>query len=218
MTAAQEVAQPRLVERLAPLSGAGFAILAFSAGAMWSDLGFLDDGDELAATYLDDAATVIIGSQLMVLAAVFAVWFGASVRASLRAVESPEGRLANLAFGGSVAGASMLLGASIVHAAMALRADDANRIDANVAASFADLGNLFLGAAAPVAFAILVAATAVAVLRYRAVLPTWFGWFSVFLALAMVALPINFIFMFVFMLWALAVGVVLYLGSAASAS
>jgi hypothetical protein len=51
------------LERVAPLSGVGFAALALLGYALWSDLTFLDPPQDIAAEYVDDPGKVLAGSQ-----------------------------------------------------------------------------------------------------------------------------------------------------------
>jgi hypothetical protein len=203
--------QTRLVERISPLSGVGFAALAFVGVGFWRDLGFLDPPEDLAATYVDDSGAVLAGCQVFVLAAFLLVWFGSSLRSAVRATDRGEERLANAAFGGAVAAAALMLAAAAAHAAGALRADDAGAIDPQVAGSLSDLATLLYAAAAPVALGVTAAATAVASLRARELLPTWLAWLTALLAVGLLVLPINFIVVLAFLVWAAVVGILLYL-------
>ena len=198
-----------VLERMAPLSGVAFAVLVVAGIGLTADLGFLDPPQDLAKVYIEDSGRVLAGSQLLVLAAFLLVWFVGSLRASIHTAEGGVGRLANTAFGGGVAAAALLLAGAVAQAVAALRAEDAGAIDPNTAATLTDLGNVLMAAAAPVALAVVTAATALASLR-TAILPTWLAWISVVLSVGLIILPINFVVAALFLVWAVVVGVLLY--------
>ena len=199
-----------VLERVAPLSGVAFSVLVLVGTALTSDLGFLDPPQDLAKVYIEDTGRVLAGMQTLALAAFLLVWFVGSLRARIHIAEGGGGRLANTAFGGGVAAASLLLAGVVAFGAAALRAEDAGTIDPNAAATLTDLGSVLMGAAAPVALAIVTAATALASLR-TGILPTWLGWVSVVLSVGLVIMPINFIVTLLFLVWAVVVAILLYL-------
>ena len=60
-------------------------------------------------SYFGEQDTVILGSFLLMLAAVAFIWFAGSLRAVLRRKEGGEGRLSTIAFGGGVAAGVFML-------------------------------------------------------------------------------------------------------------
>ena len=199
-----------VLERMAPLSGVAFAVLVLVGIGLTSDLGFLDPPQDLAKVYVDDSGRVLAGAQVLVLAAFLLVWFVGTLRTRIHSAEGGPCRLASTAFGGGVAAAALLLAGAVAFAVAALRAEDAGAIDPNAAATLTDFGNVLLAAAAPVALGIVTAATALASLR-TGILPTWLGWISVVLSVGLVILPINFMVVVLFLVWAVIVGILLYL-------
>lgn len=197
------------LERVAPLSGVAFAVLTLLGCALWSDLAFLDPPQDTAAEYVEDPGKVLAGSQTIAVAAFLLVWFGSSLHAAIRRAEGDESRLGALAFGGAVAAAGLMLAAAVVTAAVALRADDADFVDPAVAASLADVANILLAGAAPVAAAVTTAATGLAALRSR-LLPVWLAWASVVVTAGLLILPINWFVSILFLAWAVVVGFLLY--------
>jgi hypothetical protein len=198
-----------VLERMAPLSGVAFAVLVLVGIGLTGDLGFLDPPQDLAKVYVDDSGRILAGAQVLVLAAFLLVWFVGTLRTRIHSAEGGPARLASTAFGGGVAAAALLLAGAVAFAAAALRAEDAGAIDANAAATLTDFGNVLLAAAAPVALGIVTAATALASLR-TGILPTWLGWISVALSVGLVILPINFMVVVLFLVWAVIVGILLY--------
>ena len=97
-------------ERLAPLSGIGFALLLIITRVLVFTYPDSDAPTSEAVSFSaskDDKliAVSIVGS----FAALFFVWFGGSVREVIRAAEGGTGRLAALSFGGAVITAGVIL-------------------------------------------------------------------------------------------------------------
>jgi hypothetical protein len=137
-------------------------------------------------SYFGEHDTVVLGSFLLMLAAVAFLWFAGSLRAVLRRKEDGEGRLSAIAFGGGVAaGVFMLAGP----AANLFGALFAQQLTAAQAQTFYLFGDVFLYPAAMGA-AVLVAATALVALR-TAVLPRWAAWASMVLALWLLIPPLG---------------------------
>ena len=63
----------------------------------------LDQPPAVILSYFGEQDTVILGSFLLMLAAVAFIWFAGSLRSVLRRKEGGEGRLSTIAFGGGVA-------------------------------------------------------------------------------------------------------------------
>jgi hypothetical protein len=75
---------------------------------------------------------------------------------------------------------------------------------------FFDLTSILFGAAAPAAFAAKLLATAVASLRYRALLPAWLAVVTIVLAIVNVIPPISWVGMLISLLWIAIVSGLLY--------
>jgi hypothetical protein len=136
--------------------------------------------------YFGKQDTVILGSFLLMLAAVAFIWFAGSLRAVLRREEGGEGRLSAIAFGGGVAAGVFMLAGPAANLFGALFAE---QLTAAQAQTFYLFGDVFLYPAAMGA-AVLVAATALVALR-TAVLPRWAAWPSMVLALWLLIPPLG---------------------------
>jgi hypothetical protein len=137
----------------------------------------------LIRLYFLDGDTVILGSFLMMLAALAFMWFAGDLRATLA---GGEGRLSTIAFGGAVTAAGFMLAMPAVNVLGALVAD---RLTGAGAQTVYFLGDAFLYPAA-MASAVFVAATALAALRTD-VLPRWSAWTSLVLAAWLIIPPIG---------------------------
>jgi hypothetical protein len=200
------------LERYAPLTGVVVVILMVVAFIMAGEPpDFVGDPEEIAEYYADDSGKLIGAYFIDALGAFFLIWFAGSVRVALRAVEEPMGRLSAVAFGGAVAAAAMFLLFDIANMAAAFRADEDGAIDPVVAASLFDLGNIAFGIGAAIAASVFVAATALVALRSRAVIPAWFAWVSLLLALVLLIGPIAWAALIGFVIWILVMSIVLFM-------
>lgn len=187
------------------------ALLAAGAGLAVTD-GFLTDGETLARSFAGDGDRVLGGAQLGVLGAAALLWFSASLVPVVRRREAPDGAVgggvfATAAAAGGVAAATLWLAAFVGLAAGALRADEDGSIPAGSAQLVYDLSVVLGGAAAPVAAAVLVAAVAAASLRAGStLLPRWLALVSAALAIALLALPVNYAATPVFLVWLVIAG------------
>jgi hypothetical protein len=206
------------LERYAPLTGVVVVILTV-VGLILTGEGpdFIGDPEEIADYYADDSGKLIGGYFIDALSAFFLIWFAGSVRVALRAVEGAMGRLSAVAFGGAVAAAAMFLLFDISNMAAAFRADEDGAIDPTVAASLYDLGSVALGIGGAIASAVFVAATAVVALRGRAVIPAWFAWVSLVLALALLIGPIAWAALIGFLAWILILSIALFIAEGRAA-
>ena len=146
----------------------------------------LDQPPAAILSYFGEQDTVILGSFLLMLAAVAFIWFAGSLRAVLRRKEGGEGRLSAIAFGGGVAAGVFMLAWPAANLFGALFAE---QLTAAQAQTFYLFGDVFLYPAAMGA-AVLVAATALVALR-TAVLPRWAAWPSMVLALWLLIPPLG---------------------------
>ena len=197
-------------QRLEPLAGVVFVILAVIALLTAAGEDFLAEPAEVADYYVDNSGRVIVAAIIGGIAIFAFFWFVGAVRNRLRVRETPEGGLPALAFGGGIAAATLLLVANAANMAGAFRAEEDGEIDPAVAAALNDISSLIIGIAAPVALAVFVAATGIVSIA-TGVLPRWLGWLSLLLALGFLIPYISFVFWVPFGIWVLAVSVLLYL-------
>lgn len=197
-------------QRLEPLAGVVFVILAVIALLTAAGEDFLAEPADVADYYVDNSGRVIVAAIIGGIAIFAFFWFVGAVRNRLRVRETPEGGLPALAFGGGIAAATLLLVANAANMAGAFRAEEDGEIDPAVAAALNDISSLIIGIAAPVALAVFVAATGIVSIA-TGVLPRWLGWLSLLLALGFLIPYISFVFWVPFGIWVLAVSVLLYL-------
>ncbi len=168
-------------ERLGAMSGyivvmLGMAAASFERGAPTANAPLAD-----TIAYLSKyRAELLAQSILFVLSAGAYLWFFGSLRARLERAEGETGRVSAVAFGAGVVSVALQMLLQVFQVA-AVAAGPA-RPDAGGMAQFARIG-WALSVVAYVPFAVLLAATAVVSVRYRA-LPIWIGWLSAGLAVA----------------------------------
>lgn len=184
------------------LAGIAFLVLGFAGSVtVESDApDFVDDAQSIAAYYEDDPDRLLAGGTMYLLAVGFLLWFTAHLHARLRGSQPSARPTATAALAGAVAGAALLLAAAGTTAVGALRVDENDAIAPEVATVLFDLGSILYGGAAPMAFAVLVLAVAVAALREGS-LPRWLGFVSVPMGVALAIPPIAFFAVIVFSLW-----------------
>jgi hypothetical protein len=204
-------------ERLAPLTGI-LAVALWIVGALilFSDEpGSGASPEEIAAYFEDDASKLLAGAFLFMLGVAAFLWFVGTLRAALARAEGEVGRIAGIAAAGGVATASMLFGMVAPHAAGALQAQNEERGPSPASAdALAALGDGFF-VAAEVAAIVLIAATALAVLR-NGVFDRWVGWVSLLLAAWLVIGPIGWLgLLFGVPAWTVLVSVLLWKKAAA---
>jgi hypothetical protein len=196
-------------QRVEPLAGIVFVVLAVISLATASGEEFLAEPEEVADYFLDHSGRIMVAEIIGGFAIFAFFWFVGAVRNRLRVPQTPEGGLPALAFGGGIAAATLLLVANAATMAGAFRADEDGRIDPGVAAALNDISSLIIGIAAPVALAVFVAATGIVSIT-TGVLPKWLGWASLLIALGFLIPYISFIFWLPFGVWVLVVSVLLY--------
>jgi hypothetical protein len=131
------------------------------------------------AAFFEDDSRGLAAGQLGGLAAALLVWFGASVRATLRRAEGDPWRVATIAFGGFlIAGVGLASIFGFVFAA----AQTAGDVPAEVTHTLSLLSEQFF---IPFAVGLLVAllATAVVILRHGGPLPRWLGFIALGIAI-----------------------------------
>ena len=105
----------------------------------------LDQPPAVILSYFGEQDTVVLGSFLLMLAAVAFIWFAGSLRAVLRRNEGGEGRLSAIAFGGGVAAGVFMLAWPAANLFGALFAE---QLTAAQAQTFYFFGDVFLYPAA----------------------------------------------------------------------
>src|SRR4051812_26501660 len=199
-------------ERWGPLGGLIFVVL-FVVGFALIDFPSGDDSAaKITSFYNDkgDRAQLIIGSYLLILSAVFFLWFLASLRTRLLAVEGPPGRLTSIAFGGGLVFIAMLMAAAAAFMSVAANITFGDEKFAGVEASriLPSLGYPLLLIGGMFAAIAMIDATSVLALRSKMV-PTWIAWFGFITA---VVLLVSFMFfpILLFLLWVVFVSVAMY--------
>jgi hypothetical protein len=177
------------LDQLAPLTGLAVFPLGLAGLIVWegpADRPELDASPDAILAYFGDRDPVILGGFLVMLSAVFFLWFVGSLRAFLRPAEGDAGRVSAIAYGGGVVTAALILAFPAANVAGALFAEQLSPDGAQTLYLF---GDVFLYPAA-MAAAVLIAATAVVALRTKA-LPSWLGWPSLVLALWLLIPPLG---------------------------
>jgi len=203
----------RTLDRRLVLAGIGAAILGVLGSLVYGDTpDFVDDPAAIADFYSEESGAVLAGNSLYLLSGIFLLWFVAGLRAGLERADGAGSPLAAAAAAGGGAGAALMIAAAAVAAVGGLRADEQGSIGPQSASVLWDISSILYGLAAPMAWAAAVLATAAVALR-SSVLPSWLGWVSLVMGIALAIPPINFISIIVMNLWVIAVAVVLYMDS-----
>ena len=191
-------------ETLAPLTGI-VAVLLFLIGALVHDVigdtpGSDDPASTFATYYQEEDGTIWGASILISLGIVFFFWFLGTLRAALQEVEGGVGRLAATAYAGGIATAVLIFAAFGTQVSAAILVSDRDLpIDPEVAVAFWWIGDgLFVSAFYTTA--VLLAASGF-VFRRRALVPGWFAWVTLVLALILLVPWINFVAVLAFALW-----------------
>lgn len=197
-------------ERLGPLSGVAFVVLAVVGNFLQGESpDFLDDPGTLTEFYVDNADNILIGMSLALISLLFLVWFLASLRRRLAVDEGSRGEFNMAAFGGGLLATAMLAAGFSLNALGGLRADEDGELSSDLAVMLYDGSSILMGLAAPIGMAVLLAAVAVVVLRFRG-FPVWFGWLSALVAVVGLIPPVSWILLLGFPVWVLIASVLLY--------
>jgi hypothetical protein len=198
---------PITAARLAPLTGAAFFAVIVVALVIEGSPPSADDAtEEVVRWWTENDTRALAAAQLGGLAAALLVWFGGSMRATLRRAEGEPGRVAAIAFGGFVlAGVGL---ASIFGFDFAA-AETAGDVPAEVTHTLSVLSELFF---IPFTMGLLVAllATAAVTLRHGGLLPRWLGFVTIVIALALLT-PAGFVAAIPTAIWILYGSVLLFL-------
>ncbi len=177
-------------ERWAPLSGIVFVVLlpvlfvsrkVPAQGLNVEELAsFYQDQGE-GAYFLQFFVAAVAGAALL--------WFSGSLRAALRRVEPPPGRLSGIVFGGGVGAAVLLLvAATYFLAPFAVLFRDLSSLDPGMFRVVSGAGLIAEGFA-QISAAMMVGASSLVALRFGG-LPRWFAWVGFLVALALLLNPV----------------------------
>jgi hypothetical protein len=162
-------------ERLAPLTGVAFvviAVIAFAIGG--STPGDHDTAQQVQDFYGKHHDKHMLLSFILALSTPFLLFFVSSLRHELRRAGG-TGQLANAAFAGGVLAAAGFAILAFVHLALADAADSANTIGTAQVLNVLD-NNDFIPAAAGIG--LLMLAAGMSAVRHGG-LPKWLGWAAV---------------------------------------
>jgi hypothetical protein len=191
-------------ERWGPLGGIVFVVL-FVVGLALNNIPSADDSAAKIANFYNDSgdrAQLIISSYVLWLAGLFFLWFVASLRARLLAVEGAPGRLTSIVFGGGILFVAMLMVAAACFASIAgdITFGDENFVGLDGARFIPELGYPILFIAGMFAAIAMIDAVSVLIIR-TGVFPRWIGWFGFFAAIALLFagffLPMIFLLLWV---------------------
>lgn len=188
------------------VAGIAFAALVVAGNALQGSTPALHgDAEAVVDFYTDKPTRIAIAMSLSLLSLFFLAWFLAAFASAFDGLDEVHRRARRAATGASAALIALLAGGFALNAAGALRAGDAG-ISPESAVVFYDGGLALTGLAAPLAMAVLLAATARVVLRSRT-LPRWFGILSAALAVLGIVTPLSFVLFLIFPLWVVAAAV-----------
>jgi hypothetical protein len=200
------MSQPK--RNLAPLSGALFVVLVLIAFIPLG--GNTPEGDDSAqkvvSFYSDHETREIIASIVLALGAVSLLFFSATLRQRLEALEPGRGILPTVAFGAGVVASGGFLAAASLHFALA---DFAGDIQGSAAQALNAIDSDFFLPFA-VGIAALVLATSLWLVRTKLLLPTWLGWVGIVLFVVSFT-PVGFIAFGLDGIWIIVVSILLYL-------
>jgi hypothetical protein len=197
------------LERLAPLTGLIFVVLLITGTVLINNYDFLPTGEELKSFYEDNSFIVWGGHYLVMLSAVFFIWFTGSLRSVLRTAEGGTGRLSAVAFGGGVAVGIVLFIAHGAGMAAASRGGADSGIPVETAIALFDFSGVLMGSVLPMGYAVLLGATAVISFR-TGLFARWLSWVTGVLAVLLLIPEINVFLGGIALLWVLVMSIVLY--------
>lgn len=209
-------------ERLAPLTGIVAVGLFVSEAIVTGNTPAVDASAQETVTYFHDNSSVQeTAACLFGLSAVAYVWFGASLRAALRAAANGAERLGSLAQAGTLLIATGLSIYASIGLAAAHTVDD---VPAATTKTLSVLNGENLYVLLAVGTTLTVLATALSILRHGG-LPRWLGWVSLVLGVvAVVALVVGafvpglgFVAFLLLVLWIPTVAILIYRGQPVAA-
>lgn len=184
-----------------------------------------DSVRKIAEYYTGHTGAIKTGAFLTGLAAVAFLWFLGSLWSTLRRSEDTR-RLATIATGGGIVALVLVVASIGLNTTVAI-AIDSRGATQGVNPKFIYLLSGVIGGMGNFGVAVLVAATAVAILRTR-VFPAWLGWPSAVIALGWIVagfivattneaiFTVGFIVFLVWLLWILVISFFLYRPQAAA--
>jgi hypothetical protein len=200
------VMQERGLERFAPLAGIVFLVLIVAAFLLSGETPGADDKTaDVVKDWADSDSRQVASAILGTLGAIALVWFGGSLRDGILRGEGGTGRLAALAFAGTVITA---VGGASNSAIQLAVADTVGDVPPEVTQTLSVLYSDFFFPMV-VGFALMLFATALAVLRGHAAFPRWFGWVSLVLGVILLT-PVGFFAFLVGLLWVGVASVLLF--------
>jgi hypothetical protein len=202
------------IERLAPLAGVLAVVLIIVAIVIFpEETPSIDDSRaKVVKFWLDHDDEAAIASILLALSAVPFLWFAGSLRATLRAAEPAPGRVSSIAFAGMIVFAGGIAAGAMLMFTVADGADDLPPVAIQtLSALSADYFFPFL-----IGVATWMLATAVAILRYRA-MHVAFGWTALIIGIAALT-PVGFFGFIASGLWTLVASIALYVAAGREAA
>ena len=204
-------------DALAPLTGVVAVVLVLLGALVHDVIGDVPDGDapaaQFATYYQEEDGSIWWASLLVFIGLAFFLWFVSTLRAALHEVEGGIGRLAQTAHAGGIATAVLIFAGFGTQVSAAILVSDRDApIDPEVAVGFWWVGDGMI-VAAFYAAAVLLAATGFVILRNGALVPRWFGWVTMALAVLLLVPWINWIGFFVFAVWVVVTSILLWRSS-----
>lgn len=199
--------------RWLPLTGIAFAVLlivSFAISGTTPDVN--DSGQHVINYFTDNRGTQLASGFLGAYAAVFFLFFAATLRAYLRRVEPETEALAAM----SLAGAVLLAAGGAIFSSLTIALSDAPDKLGPDAAQALNVLNNDMFAPLVVGACVFMAANAIAILRFG-VLPAWLGWIGIVIAIVAVT-PIGFFGVLATVVWVIVVSVVLFLRTPTAAT
>jgi hypothetical protein len=206
--------RPARSDALAPLTGV-VAVALFLLGALIHDvIGDVPDGDapaaEFASYYQEEDGSIWWASLPIFIGIGFFLWFVGALRGALHEAEGGVGRLASTAHAGGIATAVLIFAGFGTQVSAAILVSDRDApIDPEVAVGFWWVGDGMI-VASFYAAAVLLAASGFVFLRSGTLVPRWFGWVTLALALLLLLPWVNWIGFFVFAVWVVVTSILLW--------
>jgi hypothetical protein len=201
-------------DRFAPLTGI-WAVLFWVLGVVVLEgvAGQPEDDtpQSILAFFEGEETGIYLGAILFFIGSAILIWWSGTLRASIAAAGGIGERLGAIAFGAGVATAvlSMAFTAPQVSGAFAANESDAPLSPDAAQALWASSDGFFV--ATEFTAALLLVTTAIAILRLR-VLPVWWAWVSLLVALVLLIPPIGWAaLIFGVPIWVLVTSLLLYL-------
>ncbi len=188
-----------------PLAGVLWVVSAFvleGAGNPSDPAG----GDEIAAFYRDDRATILVAATMHALGGFLFLWFVASLRGVLERAAAPRWLATAMVAGGTAGGALML---ALMGGQSTGATTDEELLGPETAIVFWRLAHgIFV--AAEIALALFLGALSILALR-GLVLPRWLGWFGLVVTILLLIPPIGWLaLLFLLPVWLVVAGLVLF--------